>query len=382
MVVCILAPRYPFPEKGGDVLRINSIGRYFKSKGYKTVLVSFIEKNQKVIDNDVYDETYTIKRYKFLSLFYSLLFFLSGRCIQCGYYYSPFYNKMLKNVLKKEVPDIIVPHMLRMVPYLEKNKIVENTVIEMTDALSKTYQLAEKTSIFSLKSFIYRFEKKRIKKYEKEIISKYSKISLVSPADIAYLGNQKNLYLYPLGVNTYDNYTDYNRKKICFIGNMRTLQNQEAVKYFIQKIFPKLQEKYEDLQFHIVGAEPPEDIINFHNGHTIFVTGFVESVFEYIKDSCFAIAPVSIAAGVQYKVLTSMATKIPVVLSSLIASAIPQLKDGENCFICDNETEYVEKAELLINDKELRNRIAEKGYTMIKNEYSVLSKLEGFEIIE
>ena len=38
MFLCILTPRFLFPENGGDVLHINNIARYFKSKGYTLVL--------------------------------------------------------------------------------------------------------------------------------------------------------------------------------------------------------------------------------------------------------------------------------------------------------------------------------------------------------
>lgn len=41
MKICILTPRFPFSENGGDVLRINSIARYLKSKNYELVLISF-----------------------------------------------------------------------------------------------------------------------------------------------------------------------------------------------------------------------------------------------------------------------------------------------------------------------------------------------------
>ena len=45
MKYCILTPRFPFPENGGDVLRINNIAKYLKSAGHELVLVSFCEGN-------------------------------------------------------------------------------------------------------------------------------------------------------------------------------------------------------------------------------------------------------------------------------------------------------------------------------------------------
>ena len=43
MKICILTPRFPLPECGGDLLRINNIARYLKSKGHSLVLISYVE---------------------------------------------------------------------------------------------------------------------------------------------------------------------------------------------------------------------------------------------------------------------------------------------------------------------------------------------------
>ena len=43
MKICILTPRFPVPECGGDLLRINYIARYLKAKGHQLILVSYTE---------------------------------------------------------------------------------------------------------------------------------------------------------------------------------------------------------------------------------------------------------------------------------------------------------------------------------------------------
>ncbi|MBO4859267.1 MAG: glycosyltransferase [Treponema sp.] len=383
MTVCILAPRFPYPEIGGDILRLNSIAKYFKSIGYKVVIISFYDKTNFISDKDIpYDRIYKIKRNKIVSLFFCALFLLLGKPIQCGYYFSFRFNKLFKKVIKIENPDIYVSHLLRMEPYLKINKLKKNVIIEMTDALSKTYDLSSKAKHFSLKRVIYQIEKERIKKMEKDVINYYPKIVLVSKNDIDYLNNDSKLYLYPLGVNTYYNTKKYNNNKICFVGNMRTLQNQDAVMFFYKEIYPEILKFNKNAEFHIVGAEPPSFIKELSNNKNIFVTGFVDSVEEYIADSCFLIAPVNIAAGVQYKVLTGMGQRIPVILSSLIAKAIPELKNEVNCFIANNNEDYIKYVKLLMNDSSTREFIAENGYKVINNNYSILAKLKGYEIID
>ena len=40
MNICILTPRFPYPQFGGDALRINEIARYLKQQGHHLILVS------------------------------------------------------------------------------------------------------------------------------------------------------------------------------------------------------------------------------------------------------------------------------------------------------------------------------------------------------
>lgn len=383
MTISILTPRFPFPENGGDVLRINNIARYLKSKGHKLVLCSFSEQNitdsaKKDADN-LYDVIYTVRRNKITSLFYSGIFFLTGRPIQCGYYYSHSFNKMFKTSCAEENPDIFISHLIRMSTYLKKNKFESKSIIEMTDALSKTYGLSSKTKGFSLKKIIYFFEKNLIKRCEKDIIKKFPKIVLVGKSDIEYLGSKSNIHLHTNGIDLCETSKTYNKNKICFVGNMRTLQNQDAALHFINDIFPIIKERRPETEFHIVGAEPSENIKKLNGTDGIVVTGFVNSVNNYIKDSCLLVAPVRIAAGIQNKVLIGMACKIPVILSSLISNAIPELVSEENCYIEDSDSKFADICLELIENSTLRNSIAKNGYNVIKNNYDWNKKLDGYE---
>jgi hypothetical protein len=191
MKICILTPRFPFPENGGDVLRINNIARYLKSRGHTLVLVSYC--TQKDIDNrnniaeQLYDTIYFVRRSEFVSLGMSLWALLLNKPLQVGYYFSFAYLAEFKKVIKKEKPDLYISHLLRMVPYLNLCHLQDKSIVEMTDALSKTYGLSGDASVFSLKKIIYLIEKRRIADYERKTVIQFKKCILVSQADKDYL---------------------------------------------------------------------------------------------------------------------------------------------------------------------------------------------------
>ena len=389
MKICILTPRFPLPECGGDLLRINYIARYLKSQGHQLVLVSYTEELPDIeVAKELYGKVYTVKRSKIASVFYSALFMLIGRPIQCGYYYSSAFNKLFQKVVKVENPDLYVSHLLRMIPFLENAKLQEKSIVEMTDALSKTYSLTTRTKGSALLRNIYMLEKRLITKYEKFVIKRYPKVVLVSQSDIDFLSanmkgqNIESLEFHANGVDCPSEISKHiDAKKICFIGHMQSLQNQDAVFHFVNDIFPLILAKKPDMKFYIIGAHPPKSILKLDNGKNIFVTGFVDNLNKFVADSCIAVAPVQAAAGIQNKILVAMANGIPVVLTSLIAKAIPELHNGENCFIRDDNQSFADACIQLLENKQLRESIRNQGRLTVIEQYQWHSKLKGYELL-
>ncbi|MDR1250347.1 MAG: glycosyltransferase family 4 protein [Treponema sp.] len=190
-----------------------------------------------------------------------------------------------------------------------------------------------------------------------------------------------SVYVYTNGVQCLPEISlQYDKRKIVFIGNMRTLQNQDSVQFFINSVFPIVKKSISEAIFYVLGADPPQTIKDMSDGKNIVVSGFVNSIENEIKNSAVAVAPVRIAAGIQNKVLISMACGIPVVLTSIIASAIPGLKSGQNCLIADTEQDFAAAVIFLAKDSERRNTIAESGYRLMQTSYSWNKCLEGYEL--
>ncbi len=388
MNICILTPRFPYPQFGGDALRINEIARYLKQQGHHLILVSLSDDANPPVAQakELYDKVYFVKRNKVMSLLIGAINFLLGKPIQCGYYSSNAYRRLFREVIQKEKPDLYVSHLLRMVPYLSELHLEQKSIIEMTDALSKTYILSSKAQGVGLLKYVYKLEQKLIARYEKYVTTHYPKVVLVSQADIDYLkqniqGDTASLALHSNGVGYIENIsTAYDADKICFMGNMRSMQNQDAAIYFANEIFPLIKHKRPTAKFYIVGSLPPGNIQTLASDD-IIITGFVDDLEAFLSDACLLVAPIRVAAGIQNKVLVGMGCGIPVVLTSLISHAIPELTDGENCLIRDGEQPFADACLRLMEDPAQRSSIAQKGYDMVRRHYSWEEKLRGYEIM-
>ena len=386
MNICILTPRFPYPQYGGDALRINEVARHLKQQGHRLILVSLSDDVNPPVSQarQLYDKVYFVKRNKAMSLLIDAFNFLLGKPIQCGYYSSGAYRKLLREVIRTEKPDLYLSHLLRMVPYLSELHLEQKSIVEMTDALSKTYILSSKAQGVGLLKYVYQLEQKLIARYEKYVTTHYPKVVLVSQADIDYLkqnikGDTSSLALLSNGVGYIENIsTSYDADKICFMGNMRSMQNQDAAIYFANEIFPLIKQKRPTAKFYIVGSLPPANIQALESDD-IIITGFVDDLEGFLQDASLLVAPIRVAAGIQNKVLVGMGCAVPVVLTSLISHAIPELTDGENCLIRDGEQPFADACLRLMGDPSLRNSMAQRGYEMVKKHYSWEEKLRGFE---
>lgn len=385
MNICILTPRFPYPQYGGDALRINEIARHLKRRGHTLTLVSLSDEAQPPVEQarKLYDKVFFVKRNRVMSLLVGAVNFLLGKPIQCGYYASGAYRKLFRKVVKTERPDLYVSHLLRMVPYLSELHLEERSIIEMTDALSKTYLLSSKAKGVGLLKYVYLLEQRLIAKYELEVTRSFPKVVLVSQSDIDYLKQKEpkaaSLALHSNGVGYLENIpASYDADKICFMGNMRSMQNQDAALYFANEVFPLIKKECPTAKFHIVGSLPPPSIQALAS-EDIIVTGFVDDLEAYIGDSCLMVAPVRVAAGIQNKVLVAMGCGIPVVLTTLISRAIPELKDGDNCLIRDDSRSIADACLRIMSDPSLRRDMGRKGYDMVLRHYSWSEKLNGYE---
>ena len=387
MKIFILTPRFPFPENGGDVLRINNVARYLKAQNHRLVLLSFVEDKEPPMKQayELYDKIYTVRRSKLSSLLWSFLYLFTRRPIQCGYYRSWRMARLLRHTIREERPSLFISHLLRMAPYLDSEGIRERSIIEMTDVLSKTYSFFRKSFSKSMLGMIYKLEHRRMMDYETYAAKRFPKCVLVSHTDVQDLQKRVpkgRIVLHTNGVTASTQpETEYNPNKICFVGNMRTLQNRDAVLYFVQEVFPIILSKRPKAIFYIVGAQPPEMIQSLANDKHIVVTNYVDNIELVISDSCLTVAPIRIAAGIQNKVLVSMGQQVPVVLTSLIATPIPELQHGTNCLIADDRHALADACVQLMTNRELRNKIARQGYETVRTHYTWEAKLAGYENI-
>jgi glycosyltransferase involved in cell wall biosynthesis len=170
---------------------------------------------------------------------------------------------------------------------------------------------------------------------------------------------------------------DHNRHRLCFIGNMRTAPNTDAAVWFGREILPLIKREISDIEFYIVGSEPSPRVRDLSKISNVHVTGKVDDISRYVHDAAVSVAPMRVGAGMQFKILESMALGTPVVATSVGMGGIACVPD-EELLIGDTPADFARQVINLIKNPRFREEISKNAYQFILKNYTwekVLGKL-------
>ena len=146
---------------------------------------------------------------------------------------------------------------------------------------------------------------------------------------------------------------------VVFPGNMSHPPNVDAAEFIVKEIAPLVWRKRADVNFVLAGCSPCSRVRNLASDKVI-VTGFVEDLRAILWGSDVVIIPMRIGTGIKNKLLEAWASECAVVASRRACQGIPA-RTGDNLLIGDNARELAENVLSLIEDSELRGRLARSG---------------------
>lgn len=159
-----------------------------------------------------------------------------------------------------------------------------------------------------------------------------------------------------------------NQDCIIFVGKMSYEPNIVAVTFFSTKIYPFLKAKFPRLKFVIVGANPDERVKKLAEIEGVTVTGFVDSIEPYFKNSTIVVAPMLTGAGIQNKIIQAMSYGCCVATTPIGAQGL--VIDNNEITIPHSEDEWISELILLLSNKDRRKEMGTKARTYIKNNLS------------
>jgi GT2 family glycosyltransferase/glycosyltransferase involved in cell wall biosynthesis len=159
------------------------------------------------------------------------------------------------------------------------------------------------------------------------------------------------------------------RRDIVFIGGFRHQPNIDAVEYFVSKIWPIVSKALPEVQFIIVGGDPPDDILKL-SGNNIVIHGRLEKLGEVFDHCRLSVAPLRFGAGVKGKVVTSLSYGVPCVATD-IANEGMGLVHGRDILLANSEGEFAGAVVDAYTSAKLWNKLSRNGLKIVGEKYSM-----------
>lgn len=245
----------------------------------------------------------------------------------------------------------------------------------------KVYERYMDTAPFFLKPFL-KLDSAKIKRAEEKSWNSATKVATVSAddkkvvgrADTEVIANGVDLHEFTFKNNGQK--TTNKGQKILYIGDYKWIQNTDAAKYIITKIWPEIKRKLHsenmpfDVKLWIVGRSMPESLKALGKGDRsiIFDDKNTQTTPDIFRDADVLLAPKRVGGGTSYKIIEAMAVGTPVVTTSLGLEGL-DIKANEDVLVSDTPEQLANQVVSLITDPVKARRLAENGRIKIEKTY-------------
>lgn len=298
-------------------------------------------------------------------------------------------RKQIDNILSESGKTLIVDFNY-FLPFLTDEFNFTGHKIIGNSHNSEFQLLKQQQSLFindSIKRNWNRIQCRAMKNAERESLKIADNIFCCSIEDkkrYSFLYKNADISVIPNGVDTkyfYPFPNDRDELSILFTGTMSYSPNSEGVKWFANKVFPLLINKYPSLKFIIAGKYA--NMITLSNDKNIQIVSSPDDIRPCFSKASIYIVPLFQGGGTRIKILEAAAMQKPVVTTRIGAEGLEDLSDY-NILFAETAQEFFEAISLLLEDSIYRNFLAENLRSWVLKNYSWLkisSRIKELDIM-
>jgi sugar transferase (PEP-CTERM/EpsH1 system associated) len=254
-------------------------------------------------------------------------------------------------------------------------------VWDSVDCISYLFRQSSVQSKRRVFRWITQLELERTEKFEAYLTQQFPAILVTSQKDkdalLALRGatpSASKLSVFPIGVDLDYFCPDPQIKRepatLVVSGKMSYHANVSMAVYLFEQIMPLVWARRPEVKLWIVGKDPTPEVREMAAHPNVTVTGMVPDLRPYLRRATIAVAPLTYGAGMQFKVIESMACGTPVVATPLAVSALTEVVDEQEVMIAKEPAEFAAKVLQLLEDAALRGAIGASGRAYVERRFA------------
>jgi sugar transferase (PEP-CTERM/EpsH1 system associated) len=388
MKILMLAQTFPLPADRGDKRRIYEVAKRL-SRDHNLTLVSLVEQSALPLDeSQIVGVTWEnhLELLKYSSTQAALLSLVTQRNYREIRFWNPVLQKKIDSLLSEHNWDLIWVNFITMSAYLEnwfQRDVISKKPIFLLDQHNIDKAVWRKVSSMSgnpIRRAYATIQYKKMERFQAHWYPKYDKILCVSEEDLEitrkYVDSSTDLILAPNGVDTQYFISENKEKKtyqinpvLLYGGSMDVYMNQDAVIWFVNNILPQVKAIYPEIEFWIIGRNPPLHIRKLENTDGVFVSGTVADVREYYLKADVFVIPSRLGGGTKLKTLEAMSLALPIVSTSTGVQGLKAI-NGKHLLITDDPKIFSDLIVELLENRDRASMMGREARKFVKENYN------------
>ena len=404
MRILFLTQIIPYPPNAGPRVKTWHVLRYLHERGHDVTLASFVREEElpyvsKLDEVCTAVHTIPINRSRVADVRYWLQSHLSGRPFLIERDDLRGMRQLVQQLLSDQEFDVVHADQLTMTQFAldAKKRGRANRPFIIFDAHNATWSIWERmreNAPWFLKP-VYQIEESRIKQYEGMLVEQFDHTMVViDPDRDLLLAGAKNgqasalnerISSIPIAVDAQVLQPIQrlpNSRNILTLGTLSYPPNADGIRWFMQEIFPLVQQAVPDVTLTVIGKNPPADFGQMAelSGGAIKVTGYVDDLTPYMEAAALMVVPVRAGSGMRVRLLEAFARAMPTVTTTIGLEGIHAEADKE-ILLADDPVSFATATVNLLNNPDLQAKLAENGRHLAEARYDWRAVLKQMDAV-
>lgn len=156
---------------------------------------------------------------------------------------------------------------------------------------------------------------------------------------------------------------------VTFVGVMNYAPNVDAVKYFLEAIWPPIRQSVPDAVFEVVGRDPTPEIAEHDGRDGVAIKGAVDDVRPFVSRATVYVIPARFGTGIKAKLVEALSLGKAIVSTSVGVHGVP-VRSGLDLIIADDPQEFAASVARLCRDPQERAKIGANARAVVEKFYS------------
>lgn len=389
----VVAPKYPLPEDNGAAMRTMNFVRYFHQLGDVDLLCEKEDNRLSVLESPFRKEffiNFSEEKINKTSFLRRVIDKLVHRKTWLTSKYTPKLEDHIRNIVSQgNYNYILCRYISEAYPLLKLNRIKSTVILDIDDIVIDSLYDEDTKKLTGISRINKVIDKQILKAYFKKCLS-FKTILLCSREDrnriLSFASTGKPFVVpnvFP-GMSLPPEYETEGYKNVnhmLFVGNLKYEPNCHGIMWFINKVFPKLNNIFNDVRLSVVGRNPPGELIKLIEEYSNIEMHINPSCIVPFYERCgVVIVPLFAGGGTRIKILEAGFANRPV-LSTAIGAYGLDLSDNQSVLIFNSAESFIEKYTKLKGNQFFYSKISHNLSDIVNNNFSLPNFYQSMDMV-